>query len=96
MKSVKIALKDIQQRENKGWVVYADSWNFVQSIEFNKESHQYVKSDIWDLIGTPKQNKQMILCKVLAHIGIEGSEETDNASKLVIDVIKMTTIKLLF
>ena len=38
MTTIKVALKEIDKRKNKRWVIYTDSQNSTQSIENNKEN----------------------------------------------------------
>ena len=42
------------------------------------------------------KDKKIILCKLLANIGIKGNEEADKAAKQVIDMPRMTTTKLTY
>ena len=65
----KIKLKEIHKREDKKWVIYIDSLNSMQS-KYNKKSSNN-KSAMQYLSRTPNQGKQIILCKVFAHLRVE-------------------------
>ena len=64
------------------------------AIENNRENYP-ILMQIYDiLVELHKQEKQIILCKVPAHIGIKGNEEADKAAKQAIDMPGMTTTRL--
>ena len=48
------------------------------------------------LVEFQNQDKQILLCKVLTHIGIKGKEEIDKVAKQTIYMSGMTTTKLSF
>ena len=61
------------------------------AIENNRENWP-ILNQIYDIqTELHNQGKQLILCKVLAHIGIKGNEEADKAAKQAIDIPGMTT-----
>ena len=94
MTGIKAALKEIQKREDKKWVIYADSWSSFQSIEYNKENHSML-NQIYDILaGIQTQGKKIIQCKVPAHIRIKGNKDDDTAEKQTIDMPEMTTTRL--
>ena len=63
------------------------------AIKNNRENHP-ILNQIYDILTElHKQGKQLILCKVTAHI---GNEETDKAAKQAIDIPGMTTTRLLY
>ena len=76
--AIKIVLKEIYKREDKRWVLYTDFQSSMQSIKYNEENH-LILNQICD-IQVVLQN-QIILCKVLAHIGIKGSNEAYKEAK---------------
>ena len=63
------------------------------AIENNREN----LNQIYDIqTELHNQGKQLILCKVPAHIGIKGNEETDKVAKQAIDMPGMTTTRLFY
>ena len=63
------------------------------AIENNRESHPML-NQIYDVLTElHNQEKQLALCKVPAHIGIKGNEETD---KEEIDMLGMIITILLY
>ena len=68
-----IAMKEIQKREDMRWVIYTDSLCSMLAIENNRENHP-ILNQIYDiLVKLHNQGKQIMLCKVPAHIGIKGN-----------------------
>ena len=50
---------------------------------------------VYDILAEPQvQDKKIILCKVLAHIGIKGNEESDKAVKQEINMPGLTISRL--
>ena len=70
MTAIKIALKEIHKREEKRWVIYKDSQNSMQSIEYNKENYP-ILNQIYILVELQAQDKNITLFKVPAHMGIK-------------------------
>ena len=44
MTVIKIAQKEIHNREDKRWVIYTDSYSPIHSIKYNKENHSTYKN----------------------------------------------------
>ena len=66
----------------------------MQFIEYNKENH-LILNQIYDIQRKPQnQDKQIILCKVPAYIGIKENEEADKAAKQAIDMLGITIKRL--
>ena len=62
--------------------------------ENNRENHP-IFYQIYDIQAeVHNQEKQITLCKVLAHIGIEGNGEVDKAAKQAIGIPGMSTTRL--
>ena len=62
----------------------------MQYVKYNKENHSILKQ-IYDILAELQtQDKQIILCKVPAYIGIKGNE----AAKQAIDMLRITTTRL--
>ena len=67
---MKTALREIQKREDKRWVIYLDSLSSMQAIENNKENHHILNHMYNILAELYNQEKQITLCKVPTNIGI--------------------------
>ena len=74
--------------------IYTDSLSSMLAIENNKENHPILNQEYDILVELHNQGKQIILCKVPAHIRIKGNEEADKAAKQAIDIPGMTTTRL--
>ena len=75
------------------WVIYTDSLSSMLAIEISRENNPILNQAYDILAELHNKGKQIILCKVPAHIGIKGNEEADKAEKQTIDmpVINTTT-----
>ena len=74
----------MQKRGDMRWVIYTDLLSTMLAIK-NRENHQ-ILNHIYDILAElHKQGKQIILCKISAHIGIKRVEEADKAAKQAID-----------
>ena len=94
MTAIKIAMREIRKREDMRWVMYTDSLSSMLAIENNKENHT-ILNQMYDILAElHNKGKQIILCKVPAHIGIKGNEEADKAAKQAIDMPGITTTRL--
>ena len=59
-------MKEIKERRDIRWVIYADSLSSMVAIDNNRENHPI-------LTKLQNQGKQLTLCKVLVHIGVKGN-----------------------
>ena len=92
MTAIKTALKEIKEIEDIRWVIYSLSSMMV--IENNREKHPILNLIYNILTELHNQRKQLTLCKVLAHTGINENEEADKVAKQAIDMPWMTTTRL--
>ena len=69
MTAVKIALKEINKREDKKWVLYTYFQTSIQFVEYNKDIHAILNQIYHILVELQNEDKQIILCKVPSHIG---------------------------
>ena len=61
--------------------MYTDSQSSMHFIEYNKEN-LLMLNQIYDILAELRnQGKQILLCKILAHIEIKRNEESDKNSK---------------
>ena len=68
MTAIKIGMREIKKREDMRWVIYTDLLSSMLAIENNRENYP-ILMQIYDiLVELHKQEKQIILCKVPAHI----------------------------
>ena len=66
----------------------------MQSIKYNKGNYS-ILNQIYDvLVEIQKKDKQIILCKVSAHIGIKENEEAEKVAKQALDMPGMITTRL--
>ena len=78
---IKNSREKIFSIDDKQWGINIDSHSFMQPIEFNKENH-LILIQIYNILAELKnQGKHVTLCKVLAHIGIEGNVAIDTSAK---------------
>ena len=94
MTAIKIAIIERKKQEDMRLVIYTDLLSSMLAIENSRENHPILNQIYDTLAELHKQKKQIILCKVPAHIGIKGNEEADKAAKKVIDMPRMTTTRL--
>ena len=91
--AIKSALKEINKRNGKRWVIITHT---KCSMLYNKENHP-ILNQIYDITEElQNKNKQIILCKVPAHIGIELNKRADKAGKQIIDMPGIITTRLLY
>ena len=50
MTAIKIAMKEIQKREDTRWVIYTDSLSSMLAIENNRENHP-ILNQIYDILA---------------------------------------------
>ena len=65
MTAIKIAMREIQKREDMRWVIYTDSLSSMLAIENNRESHPILNQIYVTLAELHNQEKQIILCQSL-------------------------------
>ena len=81
-------------KKNQRWVIYIDWLSSMLTIKNNRENHP-ILNQIYDKVAElHKLGKQIILCKVSAHIENKGNEEADKAVKQAINMPGMTTTRL--
>ena len=85
MTAIKIAMRNIQKREDMRWVIYKDSLSSMPTIESKRENHPILNQIYDTLAEIHNQRKQITICKVPAHIGIKRNEEAE-AAKQAIDI----------
>ena len=96
MTATKTGMKEIKEKEDIRWVMNTDSLSSMLAIRNNRENHQ-ILNQIYDIITELlNKGKQLTLCKIPAHIGVKGNEETGKAAKLAIYMSGMTTTRLLY
>ena len=84
-------MKKIKEREDIRWVMHTDSLSPMLAIENNRENHP-ILNQLYDLLTELKNlGKQIILCKVPAHTGIE---EANKAANQAIDIPGITRTRL--
>ena len=74
MRAIKTAMRKINEREDIRWAMYTDSLNSMLAIKNNSENHP-ILNQIYDILTELyNQGKQLTLCQVPAHMGIEEAE----------------------
>ena len=69
-----------------GWAIYTHLMSSMLAIQNNRKNLPII-NQICDILAVlHNQGKQIILCKIPAHIGIKGKEEANKAEKQAIDM----------
>ena len=79
--AIENALKEIQTKQQKTWTIFTDSQSAIQSIPKYNNKHPYVMK-IQELLYELSQSKEITICKVPSHVGVEGNEKVDQEAKI--------------
>ena len=75
------ALKIIDESERDKFIIFADSLSCLQSIENEDLCNSLIQRFLADYTKLRNQKKEVVMCWIPSHIGIEGNEKADEAAK---------------
>ena len=80
------ALKIIDKSSRRKFIIFVDSLSCLQAVENEDLSNALIQRFLTDHEKLRKKGKEVILCWIPSHIGIEGNELADQAAKSSLDL----------
>ena len=79
------ALKLISESDTARFIIFTDSLSCLQAIENEDMSNTLIHTYLSDYTELVSNGKEVVMCWIPSHIGIEGNEKADAAAKSSLD-----------
>lgn len=76
--------------DNLKVVIFSDSFSVLQAVQNERPDHPIIK----DIASICRQNRNIKLCWVPAHVGIPGNEIADKEAKAAVEIDNIVNIKI--